>query len=696
VVDKRSDIWAFGCVLYEMLAGRRLFDGASSTDILAAILTSEPEWSRLPAAPPLVLSLLRRCLQKDKASRLHDIGDARIEIDEALADFRSGVVPATGKPSPSSTRRLSSHALAFVLGALVGAAAVFMTVRPEPANEPAAVLNINIPAESRLLDTLTGVFPLTLSRDATRLAYVGRRPDGRTQVFVRRMDRLIPEPVAGTEDARLPFLSPDGDWLGFASEGKVKKALLSGGQPVVICDAPDPRGASWGEDGTILLAPNNAGALYRVRASGGALELVSQPDVSRKEDGHRWPRFLPGGKTALFSVQPQSGRESQRTIEAMSLETGERKTLVEGGSYPVYAEGFLFYGRAGQILAAPFDPDRLELTGEPQAVLDDVRMDPKNTGLVYFDVSPEGAAIYVAGFPKPRERSLIFKDRAGLVTPVTETKRSYFSPAISPDGRRIAVVVEGLEDVLWVLDVESGTPNRLTFDTDVSVTAWSPDGLSIFYAGNADGPRSLYRIAADGSGKAELVFSRAEWWINDISPSPDGSGVMIAAQDVRGHDILFLRHGKAELEPFVVTPSDERAPAFSPGGDFVAYTSNESNRNEVYLRPFPGPGPKRQISTNGGFNASWSRDGREIFYWETGQAGRLMKAPFESGPEPRIGKPQTLFEVPLPMIDRLTLTPDGQRFVMVQPQLEEENPLQIVVIPGFLEETKAHFASKKP
>jgi serine/threonine-protein kinase len=696
VVDKRSDIWAFGCVLYEMLAGRRLFDGASSTDILAAILTSEPEWSRLPAAPPLVLSLLRRCLQKDKASRLHDIGDARIEIDEALADFRSGVVPATGKPSPSSTRRLSSHALAFVLGALVGAGAVFMTVRPGPASRPAALLNINLPAEGRLRNNLQGVLPVVLSADATFIAYVGRRPDGRDQVFIRRMDRLTPEPVAGTEDADLPFLSPDGDWLGFASEGKLKKVPLNGGQPVVICDAPDPRGASWGDDGTILVAPNNAGALYRVRASGGTLEPVTKPDSSRKEDGHRWPRLLPGSKTALFSVQPQSGRESQRIIEGLNLVTGERKTLVEGGSYPVYAEGFLFYGRAGQILAAPFDPDRLEITGDPEPVLDDVRMDPKNTGLVFFDVSTVGTGVYVAGFPKPRERSLIFKDRGGRLTPVTDAKRSFFSPSISPDGRRVAVVLEGLEDALWVLDVESGTPNRLTFETDVSVTAWSPDGLSVFYTGNADGPRSLYRVAADGSGKAELVFTRAEWWINDISPSPDASGVMMSAQDVTGHDLLFVRHGKAVPEPFLATPSDERSPAFSPHGDFVAYQSNESNRSEVYLRPFPGPGPKRQVSTNGGLNPSWSPDGREIFYWETGQAGRLMKASFEARPEPRLGKPQALFEVPLPMVDRLTLTPDGERFVMVQPQPEEETPLQIVAIPGFLEETKARFAGKKP
>jgi serine/threonine-protein kinase len=697
VVDKRSDVWAFGCVLYEMLVGQRLFGGPSATDALAAVLTVEPDWSRLPQqTPPLVRKLLRRCLQKEKASRLHDIADARLEIEEALREETSGVAAGPGIRSPLPARRLLTHTLAFLLGGLIGAAAVFLTVQPKAATGLAARFNINLPADSLLRNNLQGVLPVVLSADATRIAYVGRRPDGRNQIFVRRMDRITPEPVPGTEDAFLPFLSPDGEWLGFVSEGKLKKVPLAGGQPIVICDAPDPRGASWGEDGKILLAPNNAGGLFRVPASGGALETASEPVAAKKEDGHRWPRLLPGGKAALFSVQPQSGRESQRTVEAMNLATGQRKTLVQGGSYPVYAGGFLFFGRSGQVLAAPFDPDRLELTGEPQPVIDDVRMDPKNTGLAFFDVSPAGAAVYVPGFQKPRERDLVFLDRGGRASPVTAAKRAYFSPAVSPDGRQVAVAVEGLEDALWVLDVPSGTLNRLTFDMDVSTTAWGAGAHSIFFTGNADGPRSLYRIAADGSGKAELAFSQAEWWINEFSPRPDGSGIMIAAQQLRGHDLFFVREGSQEAEPFLVTPSEERWPAFSPNGAFMAYGSNESGRMEVYVRPFPGPGPKRQISTNGGTLPQWSRDGREIFYWEAPQAARLMSVPFEGGNEPSIGKPQALFEVPVRMIDTVALMPDGQHFVMVKPEPEEESPLQIVVIPGFLEEMRARLAAKRP
>jgi hypothetical protein len=695
VVDKRTDIWAFGCLLYEMLAGRRLFSGPSTTDALAAVLTMEPDWSRLPARTPAnVRSLLRRCLQKDKASRLHDIADARLEIEEAVAAEASGITAVP--PEPPSPRRLLTHALAFALGGLVGGLAVFLATRSSPAPGTIARFNISLPAEGRMQSNLQAVAPIALSGDASRIVYVGRRADGRHQVFLRRMDRLAPEPVPGTEGAFLPFLSPDGEWLGFASEGKLMKVSLAGGQVAVISDAPDPRGASWGDDGTILYTPNNAGGLLRLHASGGAVQPGPSPDRAKKEDGYRWPRFLPGAKAALFSVQPESGRESQRTIEALDLASGQRRTVVRGGSYPVYAGGFVFFGRAGQVFAVPFDAQRLETRGEPQAVVDDVRMDPKNTGVVYFDVSAAGTAVYVPGFARPRERSLVYVDRSGRATPVAPAKRPYFGPALSPDGRRVAVVVEGLEDTLWVLEIASGTLNRLTFDVDVSGVRWTADGRSLVYLGNAEGSRTAYRVAADGSGKPEVVFGRDEWWINDVAPRPDGSGTLVVAQDVRGPDLYFVRKGGGTAEPFLVTRSDERQPDFSPNGSFLVYSSNETDRNEVYLRPFPGPGPKRQVSTAGGILPHWSRDGREIFYWEVGQVGRFMRVSFEPGSEPKIGKPQALFDAPLAMVDDFAVTPDGQRFVMVKREPEEENPLQIVVIPGFLDEMRARFAGKRP
>ena len=695
-VDKRADIWAFGCVLYESLTGRKLFSGPSPSDSLAAVLTLEPDWTALPPrTPPLVRSLLRRCLEKDKDQRLHDIADARLEIEEALAE-PSGALPVPGAPATLGPSRLRRDVVAFVLGGLAGALGVWLGVRPKPVPTAGARarLHIALPRGLPLLSELGGGFhTLALSADGQRVAFVGDRPDGRSQIFVRRIDRLSPEAIPGTEEGGMPFFSADGEWLGFWSEGKLKKVPLSGGEPVVICDAPDPRGASWGADGTILFPPDNAGGLYRVPASGGKPEVVTRLDPTGPEDSHRWPQILPAGKAAVFSVQPLSGREAERSIAAVSLVTGQKRTLVRGGSHPVYAGGYLFFGRAGELLAAPFDPDRLELRGEARPVLEDVRMDPKQTGRVDFDLSPGGTLVYVPGFPKPDECSLVFMDRQGRASAATSAKRAFRGPKVSPDGRRVAVVIEGADNTLWALDLHSDTLDRVTFEGDADAPRWSPDGRRLFFVGNLKGPRSLFSVAADGTGKPEELFSRREWWINNFSVHPMGAGILMAAQTPQGHDLLFLREGSRDIEPFLATPADELQPAFSPDGRLVAYSSRDSGQFQVYVRPFPGPGRKQQLSRAGGGVPKWRSDGRELFFHER---GRLMTVGVQGGPEPQFGRPQPLFEVP-PAVEDLgyDVMPDGQRFVMVKPEHEAEAPLQIVVVPGFLEEMTARLANKR-
>ena len=692
-VDKRADIWAFGCVLYESLTGKKLFSGPSTSDSLAAVLTLEPDWTALPPrTPPLVRSLLRRCLEKDKDQRLRDIADARLEIEEALAE------PSGALPLPTAALHLPSRwrrdALVFALGGLVGALGVWLGVRPKAVatSGTRARLNIALPPDTPLLSELGGGFQtIALSADASRVAFVGRRPDGRQQIFLRRMESLSPEPVPGTEDGGMPFFSADGEWLGFASEGKLKKVPIAGGQPVVICDAPDPRGASWGADGTILFPPQNSGGLFRVSASGGKPERVTTPDPARAEDGHRWPHLLPGGRAALLSVMSTSGREAERSIDAVSLATGERHRLVAGGSRPVYADGYLFYGRAGELLAAPFDPERLALLGEARPVLTDVRMDPKQTGRVDFDVTPEGTLVYVPGFPRAEERSLVFMDRQGRATPVTSTKRAFFFPALSPDGGRVAVGIAGVDDNLWVLDLSSDTLERVTFEGDMGVVRWSPDGRRLLFSSNVKGARGLFTVNADGSGKPEQLFLHPEWWVNSLAPHP--AGVLFNVQKADGHDLLLLREGGGDAEPFLTTTANEQQPTFSRDGQHIAYVSDESGRYQVYLRPFPGPGRKRQVSVIDGIDPRWRSDGKELFFFE---GVRLMAVAVEPGPEPRLSKPVPLFEVsPEVLALGYDVMPDGQRFVMMKPGAAADAPLQLVVVPGFLEEMKARLGARR-
>lgn len=425
---------------------------------------------------------------------------------------------------------------------------------------------------------------------------------------------------------------------------------------------------------------------------------LTTPDAARKEDGHRWPLILPGGKAALFSVMSLNLREEERTIDVVLLETGARRTLVRGGSYPRYVDGYLLYGQAGALLAAPFDLSRLELTGPAVPVIEDVRMDPKWTGHVYVDVAASGSLVYVPGYPKPGERSLVWVDRHGKIEPVTSEKRAFSEVRLSPDGQHLAVIIQGSSDSLWIYDLRRNSWNRLTFEGDVTNPAWTPDGKRVLFASNQNGPHGLFGVPADGSGKPEELALRTGWVIYNPSVSADGRLALVLVQDARGQDpySLSLAGGHA-LEPFLATPADEREVALSPSGRFVVYSSNESGRFDVYVRPFPGPGRKWTVSTGGGTAPVWRRDGRELFYWER---DRLIAVPMRSATELSIGAPQVLFQSPVLaranyFLTGYDVTFDGQRFVMIKPEPREEAPLQIVMIPDFVEEMKARLAAGK-
>ena len=691
-VDRRADIWSFGVVLFEMLTGRRLFHGETTSDTLAAILKTDPNWSLLPADTPLrIRELLRRCLTRDPHERLRDIGDARIDIERARLE------PATETtPSAVPSRPALRETVAFVLGGLAVGLVLWMWPRNPTPKRALPRLNITLPY-SPLADILGNEQQsLAISQDGSVLVYSGRRADARNQIYRRRIDGVVTEPIAGTEDAAMPFLSPNGEWLGFSANGKLKKVPVGGGEPTVLCDAPDARGASWGDDGTILFAPASSGGLWRVPAAGGSAAQVTTPDPARGEDGHRWPLVLPGSKVALFSTAGPSVREQERTIESISFPAGTRHTLVRGGSYPLYVDGHLLYGQSGSLLAAPFDSRRLALTGPAVPVLDDVRMDPKGTGRVYADVAASGAVVYVPGYPKAVERSLVWVDRRGRIAPVTSERRAFLEVRLSPDGQRVAVGIQGATDSLWLYDLRREAWTRLTFEGNAFNPAWTPDGRRLLFSSNQNEAIGIFAVSTDGSGTPEQLILRPELSIFAPSVSPDGRRALLQVQDSLGYKISSLAlDGDRRFEPFIERRTIEAGPAISPSGRFVAYSSNESGREEIYVRSFGAGGRQWIASARGGTIPVWRRDERELFYVE---GRRLMAVPVSAGPDLAFGTPVPLFEMDVlqssSAFNVYDVAPDGQRFILVQPNPSEVAPLQIVMIPDFVESMKARLAAR--
>ena len=699
-VDKRADNWAFGVLLFEMLSGRRPFAGATLTDVLAAVVNAEPDWGLLPVGtPPPLARLVRRCLQKDVRHRLRDIGDARIEIDALIGGQASdGSAPIAVSTSAVSRPRWR-EATTFVLGAVAAAVTVWLLTRTSPVAPEIQRLNIALAPGTRLEDVLeAGRQTLAFSRDGTRLAFVTRGAGGRKQIHLRRLDSVAVEPIPGTEGGDMPFFSPDGAWIGYAANGKLLRVPVDGGQPIVICDAPEPRGASWGEDGTILFAPGVFSGLSRVSVSGGPPVAVTTPPDG-VETGHRWPSLLPGGRAALFNVETPGPEEEGRTIEVVELETGERRPLLRGASYARYVDGHVIFGQAGRLLAAPFNLSRLELAGPAVSVLDDVRMDLGLTGRVFIDVAASGALVYVPGAPRPGERTLVWIDRHGNSTPATAEKRAYSGARLSPDGQVIATTIEGPPSSLWSFDLVRGAWKRLSFEGHVTTPAWTPDGAHLLYAlRQPSGTPAIYRIATDGGGKPERLTPppTARSDMPDVAPS--GRIALFAVQNSEGDDIHSLTlDAPHTIVPFQATAANETSPAISPSGRWVAYSSTESGRREVYIRPFAGPARTWSVSTGGGAAARWRKDERELFYLA---GARMMAVSVNTtAGQLSIGTPQVLFEESALTwsgadLFRYDVTGDGQRFITVKPEAREEAPLQLVVIPQFAREMRARLARR--
>jgi serine/threonine-protein kinase len=682
--DKRTDIWAFGCVLYELLTGKQTFKGEDVTDIFAAVVRAEPDWHALPAATPLkVRDLLKRCLQKDKALRLRDSGDARIEIQEALSSPSES--PTAIVPAESGWRHAIVLGLVAAVACVVGGLAVW-NLKPS-ALQPVTRTVINLPPGQQLAGLDNGP-SVAISPDGTHLAYVARQ-GGAQQLYLRAMDSLEAKAIPGTEGATNPFFSPDGQWLGFFANRKLMKVSLNGGAPLALANAPFDGGAAWGSRASIAFSPSNASALQQVSDAGGALQPLTR--LAKGDGSHRWPDFLPGGKAVLFGAGTAGALFVSAQVGVQSITTGERKDLIQGGMYPRYAPtGHLVYAQSGVLMAVPFDPQRQTVTGTGSPVAEGVMQSPTN-GHAQYSFSATGALVYVPGGVQAAQLRMVWVSRNGTEQPLAAPANSYLNPRVSPDGRHVAVGITSQESQIWQYDISRETLTRFTFEGTVNgYPAWTPDGNRMAFISNKEGPLNIFWQLADGSGGLERLTTSDDVQTPN-SWSPDGK--LLAFNELTpstGIVVSVLRLSDRKAQPILQTQFNESAPRFSPDGRWLAYISDESGRYEIYVQPYPGPGGKWQISTDGGTEPVWNPNGRELFYRS---GDKMMAVDIATQPSFSVGKPRMLFEgqyQPTPVtFPNYDVSPDGQRFLMLKPSEQSQAaPTQINVVLNWFEELK--------
>jgi len=690
VVDKRTDIWAFGCVLYEMLTGQRTYGGDNIADTLGFIITKAPDWSALPAnTPAAVRRLLRRCLDKDRKRRLADIADARLELDDAMSSTRE-TLPAA---SPFAAWQLVI--LGTVAGLIIGAMTIALVGNRRPVQTPTvgavARMVIALPPGDRLGVALDRS-RLAISHDGSRVAYVASRA-GTEQLFLRAMNNLEAVPLAGTENAYSPFFSPDGQWLAFFAEDKLKKVSLAGGAPQILCDARVAASGDWGPNDAIVFSQSIPTGIWGVSAGGGTPRPITTTDP-KANDSHAAPEFLPGGKTLLFSRNISDRRE----IVVQSLETGERKVLVRGGNSPHYVPtGHLVFVEEGNLMAVTFDPMRLQVSGSPVVVLDGVGQ--STAGQSDFAISDQGALVYVAARAAAGEENrMVWVDRKGTEELLPTAPRPYLRPRLSPDGQRIAVSFRDGSDAsqVWIYDLLSDRMSRLTFEGSNQFPIWTTDGKRvIFRSHRLDGARTVNLAwkSADGAGPSETLVTEKELSTlsTPASASPDGTVLLYNRVSPTSADVRILPlRGNRQPQPYLETAFSQGAAQLSPDGRWVAYVSNEFGRYEIYVRSFANAQVKWQISDGGGVEPVWARNGQELFY----RAGdRSLAVDITTHPAFRAGKPRVLFKGQFSRGSTAVgaagydVSLDGQRFLMVKPVGQAE-ATQINVVQNWFEELK--------
>jgi Tol biopolymer transport system component len=657
-VDKRSDVWAFGAVLYEMLTGTRPFDGEDITDVLGAVVRLEPDWSRLPAdATAAVRSLVQGCLIKDRRHRVGDMAAALFVLKT------STTLPAPqGQPSSMGTQQVLRIAVTSALGGAAAAGLVAALLV-----EAGSVGTREAPAEAVVRFTIEPpndgaviAAPPAISPDGRRIVIHGSD----RSLWLRSLDQVSVQRLSETAGGTQPFWSPDSRSVGFFADGKLKKIDVVGGLPVTLCDVgPNPGGGSWGPQGVILFAPDALSSpIHRVSAEGGVPAPVIRRDSAPGELGHALPYFLPDGRH-FFYRQILGDAFIDRTRIGSLEEPVDAEVGLPGDSNALYANGALLFVRGTTLLQQPFDAAKLATSGHPTPIAENVVLGIGNTGS--FDVSRTGTLIY---FAAPQRRlQIAWVDRQARLTPLPLPPGRYGDPALSPDGRQIALAVtDETGQNIWVYDLERGTFGKRTFEGDNELPLWSRDGEHlVFSTAVRRGPLMIVR--ADGSGPPEpLITSEQRFGLKVATSWSADGGLMVFQSD----QDIFVRGNDGSLQPAVATPASEREGRFAPTGPWLAYSSNETGRREVYVQSFPTGRGKRMISTDGGAQPMWAPGGGELFYKS---GNRMMVVSVKAGAtfEP-LGTPRVLFEMPMPDrtvgdAARFVVSPDAKRFLVLTP-----------------------------